>query len=146
MYKLFDIPQFSDERGELFCLDGEKLNINDETVDIDGKEFPFDIRRCFWIKNVPAGQKRGAHAHRTCGEIIIAANGNFVVDVTNGSQKATISLCDSHTALYIPPYTWCELHSFSPDAVCLCLASQSYIAEGYINNFNEYLQTVAKRN
>lgn len=133
MYTLYNIKGVSDERGELFFVQNDA-------------EIPFKIERCFWIKNVPAGEKRGCHAHRTCGELIIAAAGKFCVDVTNGKQTETITLDSTDKALYIPPYTWCELHDFTPDSLCLCMASQPYIAEGYIDNYEAYREEMLNRN
>ena len=124
-YELIKIDKFSDQRGDLYCLES-------------GKHLPFEFQRCFWISNVPTGQKRGSHAHRTCGELIIAAAGSFKVDVTDGTQSVTINLSSPDIALYIPPYTWCELYDFEEKALCLCLASQNYQVEGYINSFEEY--------
>lgn len=133
MYTLYNVKGVSDERGELFFVQNDT-------------EIPFKIERCFWIKNVPAGEKRGCHAHRTCGELIIAAAGKFCVDVTNGKQTETITLDSTDKALYIPPYTWCELHDFAPDSLCLCMASQPYIAEGYIDNYEAYHEEMLNRN
>lgn len=126
-YELIKIDKFSDQRGDLFCLES-------------GKHLPFEFQRCFWISNVPTGHRRGSHAHRTCGELIIAAAGSFKVDVTDGTQSVTINLSSPDIALYIPPYTWCELYDFEEKALCLCLASQNYQVEGYINSFEEYLK------
>ncbi|MCQ2206457.1 MAG: FdtA/QdtA family cupin domain-containing protein [Bacteroidaceae bacterium] len=124
-YDILNVRNIADERGALFVLE-------------NGTELPFNMARCFWIKDVPHGHSRGAHAHKTCSELIVAVNGHFKVDVTNGKQRVSIFLDTPSKALYIPTYTWCELHSFSPDALCLCLASQHYDAEGYINNYEEY--------
>lgn len=127
MYEIINISEREDNRGRLYFLQ-------------NGIELPFDIARCFWIKDVPSGERRGAHAHRTCAEIIIAVNGAFKVDVTDGERCATIMMDSSTKALYIPPYTWCELYDFTTNAICLCVASQEYDPSGYINNFEEYKQ------
>lgn len=126
-YEIIKIAEYSDARGNLYCLE-------------QGDGMPFDFKRCFWITNVPSGQKRGSHAHRTCDELIIAAAGSFKVDVTDGTNSVTINLSTPDTALYIPPYTWCELYDFDDKALCLCLASQNYFSEGYINSFEEFLK------
>lgn len=133
MHTLYKIKGANDKRGELFFVQ-------------NGADIPFKIERCFWIKNVPEGETRGAHAHKTCGELIIAAAGQFTVDVTDGNQTESIVLDCSDVALYVPPYTWCELHDFTHDALCLCLASQPYIEEGYINDYDAYCKEMQNRN
>lgn len=132
MYKLLKVDSYADERGLLYVLE-------------NGTPLPIVISRCFWIKNVPSDQIRGAHAHRTCGEIIVAACGSFEVKVTNGACTETIILDNSEKALYIPPYTWCELQNFSAGALCLCLAEGSYQVDGYINNYEEYVEIMSMR-
>lgn len=140
MYKIIPLHSFKDERGLLSVIEGGTLTSS------DGDEIAFPLYRCFWIKDVPSGHTRGAHAHRTCGELIIAASGFFMVEITDGIHQATIEMESSEPkALYIPPYTWCELHSFSADAICLCMATQSYQSEGYIDNFEKYKEIMANR-
>lgn len=128
-YSIIDIKKHQDERGNLYVVE-------------NGESLPFEIARCFWIKNVPANETRGAHAHRTCTELIIAACGNFLVMVSDGKHSEVISLDSPNKALLVPPYTWCELSGFSKDALCLCMASQPYMKEGYINNYEEYKEII----
>ena len=118
----FDWQTFTDERGTLSVS-----NLS------DGEALPFEVGRVFWITNVPEGQKRGNHAHRTCHEALVCLQGSFKVKVDNGNGVSFVQILDSpQKGLYIPPMVWCELYDFTPDAVCLCLASGPYDKEGYL--------------
>jgi len=100
---------------------------------------PYDIQRAFWIYGVPDGGERGSHAHRTCSEILIPVSGCFKVELTDGRSAATVVLDTPARGLLIPPMIWCRLKDFSPNAVCLCLASAGYDAKGYIHRFDDYI-------
>ena len=118
----FDWQTFADERGTLSVS-----NLS------DGEALPFEVGRVFWITNVPEGQKRGTHAHRSCHEALVCLQGSFKVKVDNGCGVSFVQTLDSpQKGLYIPPMVWCELYDFTPDAVCLCLASGPYDKEGYL--------------
>ena len=123
--RLYTFSTTSDERGSLSFLE-------------NSPGLPFNIVRTFWIYNIPEGQERGNHAHRTCQEIIIPVHGSFHIEVTDGTNTADIVMNQPEKGLLVPEMIWCRLHSFSPDAVCLCLASQQYDKEGYINEFEQY--------
>lgn len=122
---IINIKEYKDKRGNLYVAE-------------NGDNLPFDVVRCFWITNVGANEVRGAHAHRTCAELLVAVAGEFSVMVTDGTYKEIVRLNAPNIALHIPPYTWCELYDFTDDAVCLCMASQAYDADGYVNDFEEY--------
>jgi len=108
---------------------------------------PFNVGRVFWISNVPPGEERGKHAHRTCWEVLVAVRGSFSVRVDNGRDTAReFTLDNGQTGLLIPPMVWCELFSFSPDAVCLCLASGCYDEKGYISDYDAFLEAAASEN
>lgn len=130
MYEILNIPQFIDERGSLSFLENAML--------------PFPIARCFWITGIPENMTRGEHAHRTCSELIVAASGSFRVDVSDGTRIETVVMSGSENALLIRPMTWCRLYDFTADALCLCLASEPYNAEGYINDFTLYREEIRK--
>lgn len=103
------------------------------------------IERVFWIYNVPQGCERGGHAHRTCTEILFAVNGSFDVDLVYGEAKKTVRLSKPNEGLIIRPMVWCRLYNFSPDFVGLCLASQKYTPQGYVNSFEQFiLETTQK--
>jgi len=133
---IFKFDTFRDGRGELTVA---------QSCGRHG--LPFNVGRVFWISNVPAGEERGKHAHRTCWEALVAVKGSFSVKVDNGRDTARVFALDNgQTALLIPPMVWCELSSFSPDAICLCLASGCYDENGYISDYDEFLEAVASGN
>lgn len=123
------LPAFEDSRGTLsFIQDAE-----------------FAVERVFWIYNVPEGSERGGHAHRTCSEILFAIKGSFDVDLIYGSEKTTIHLEHANEGVVIRPMVWCRLFNFSDDFVGLCLASQKYLPEGYVNSFEEFLAETSQK-
>lgn len=103
---------------------------------------PFGVRRVFWVTDVPPGQERGHHAHRTCTELVVAVCGSFAVELTDSEGVRTIVLDNPGTGLLIPPMCWCRLYEFSADAVLLCLADSPYSREGYINDFEAFKREV----
>lgn len=105
---------------------------------------PFDIRRIFWIGGVPSGETRGSHAHRTCAEIVVPVCGSFKATITDNCGTSVFQMCNPAEGLFIPPMAWCVLSDFSKDCVCLCLASENYDADGYINDFEEFRKEVCK--
>lgn len=121
----------SDDRGELTVIE---------------KCIPFDIKRLFYPKKVPPGEQRGGHAHRLGHQVIIAIEGTFKVQVTkSGSDLATYSLSDPSVGLYIPPLIWIDLFDFSPGAICLVLASNTYDEADHIRDFSEFLILMTPR-
>lgn len=130
----FRFSQFPDARGVLTVSNKE-----------GGEALPFRPDRVFWISDIPSGQQRGMHAHRTCHEALAALRGSFKVRVDNGKGASEVFLLDSpRTGLHIPPMYWCELYDFTPDALCLCLASGAYDPSGYINDYDTFLSEVKK--
>ena len=119
------IPSFCDSRGCLVVCEHEAC------------ELPFRPRRTFWITGVPEGQERGGHAHRTCSELVIAANGSVCIDLTDAEGTETYVLDSPDRGLIIPPMCWCRLYNFSKDCVCVCMASEPYDETGYIEHKDE---------
>lgn len=105
----------------------------------NGIEVPFDIKRVYYLYDVPGGESRGAHAHKTIEQIIIAASGSFDVTINDGKNKKTVSLNRPYMGLYLKQAIWRELHNFSSGAICLVLASALYDAEDYIRNYSDFL-------
>lgn len=119
---LIDFTTCTDQRGSLTFVENAQL--------------PFEIRRVFWIHHTPDGASRGAHAHRTCAEIIVPVTGTFDIDLTlRDGRSFSFQLDNPDTGLFIPAMSWCELRNFAPGTVCLCFASESYTPAGYINDF-----------
>lgn len=124
--RLIDLPKVYDPRGSLSFVQG-------------GSAVPFDIKRVFWIYDVPNGTERGSHAHRELQEVIIAASGSFCVNLFDGKETRTFRLESPSQGLYVPPGNWRTLDRFSSGSVCLVLASSPYDADDYIRDFDEFL-------
>ena len=105
----------------------------------NGKTLPFDVKRVYYLYDVPGGESRGAHAHRDLSQFIIAASGSFTVTLDDGSCKRTFTLNRPYQGLYVKPGMWRDLGDFSSGAVCMVLASEVYQAEDYIRDYNEFL-------
>lgn len=111
----------------------------------DSSELPFDVKRVFWITNIPKNQTRGGHAHRICAEIIFPIKGTLDITTDDGTTKNKYTLDDPNTGIYIGPMVWCELNNFSEDCVCLVLASHPYIADGYIQDYKSFKAEVCNK-
>lgn len=100
---------------------------------------PFDVRRVYYLYDVPGGESRGGHAHKQLQQLIIAASGSFNVTLCDGNVKRTVTLNRPYYALHVVPGIWRELDDFSSGSVCLVLASLPYDENDYIRDFNDYL-------
>ena len=101
-------------------------------------EIPFDIKRVYYLYDVPGGEGRGGHAHKALQQIIIAASGSFDIQVDDGKVKRTFTLSRPYVGLYLPPGLWRELDNFSSGAICLVLASEVYDVGDYIRDYEFY--------
>jgi mannose-6-phosphate isomerase-like protein (cupin superfamily) len=108
-------------------------------------EIPFNIKRVFYLYDIPGGKNRGAHAHKECHQFIIAASGSFEVVLDNGSVKKRVLLSKPNIGLHIPPGIWASEESFSSGAVCLVLTSHPYDEDDYIRSYNEYKKILNKQ-
>lgn len=124
---LIDLPKIADPRGNLTFIEG-------------GNHIPFDIRRVFYLYDVPGGAERAGHALRNCHQFLIAMSGSFDVILYDGREKRRIHLNRSYYGLHIPPMIWREMDNFSSGSVCLALASELYDAGDYYRDYNEYLR------
>ena len=102
-------------------------------------EIPFEIKRVYYLYDIPGGEGRGAHGHRELRQYIIAASGSFDIIVDDGTVKRTFHLSRPYIGLYIPSGLWRELNNFSSGSICLVLASQEYNARDYIREYEEFL-------
>lgn len=117
------------------------------TVVESQKEVPFDIKRIYYIYDVPGGAERGGHSHIECASFLVAVSGSFNVEITDGVDKQVFTLNRSNMGLYIAPGIWRTLNNFSSGSVALSIASHDYDPEDYVCDFNEFLElTVSKRN
>ncbi len=120
------LPKIFDPRGNLTVAEG-LANV------------PYDVKRVYWVYDVPAGESRGGHAHRECRELIIAVSGSFSVTIDNGREKETFHLNHPWQGLLVETGVWRTLDDFSSGAVCLVLASQGFEESDYIRDYSEYL-------
>ncbi len=128
-WEIIELPKIADPRGNL-------------TVSEQMKNIPFDITRVYWTYDIPAGESRGGHAHRTCEEFIVAVSGSFDVTLDNGKEKKVFHLNHPYQGLYVGTGVWRTLDDFSSSAVCLVLASELFDEEEYIYDYNEFKEFV----
>lgn len=117
----------SDRKGNLSVVE------NEVTV-------PFDIKRAYYLYDVPGGEARGEHAHKELSQLIIAASGSFSITIDDGNVRRTFFLNHPYQGLYIVPGIWRILDDFSSGSVCLVLASHKYDAEDYIRDYNTFIK------
>ncbi len=101
---------------------------------------PFNVKRIYYLYDVPGGASRGAHAHKNLYQLIIAASGSFSVTLDDGNVKRTFLLNRPYQGLLVVPGIWRDLYDFSSGAVCLVLASEKYNASDYIRDYHEFLE------
>ena len=106
----------------------------------NGKDVPFDVKRTYYLYDVPGGESRGGHAHKELRQLIIAASGSFTVTLDDGHVKRTFTLNRPYQGLYVVPGIWRTLDDFSSGAVCLVLASEKYDASDYIRDYQEFIK------
>ncbi len=127
--RIIDLPKIAEPRGNLTFAEGSR-------------HVPFDIRRVYYLYDVPGGASRGGHAHRRLQQFIIAASGSFDVVVDDGVERQSFFLNRSYYGLYIPTMVWRELQNFSSGSVCLVLASEFYDESDYFRDYEEYAEVV----
>ena len=123
--KLIELPQVKDHRGNLSFIE-------------TGRHVPFEIRRVYYLYDVPGGAERGGHAHRQLEEFIIAMSGSFDVVLDDGSAKKRFHLNRPYFGLYMHPMVWRELDNFSSGSVSMVLASNFYDEADYIRDYDAY--------
>jgi hypothetical protein len=124
---LLDLPKQADPRGNLTFIEGSR-------------HVPFEIRRIFYIYDVPTEESRGAHAHRTLRQFLICLSGSFDVALDDGASKTRVHLNRPWKGLLIPPMIWAAEENFDAGSVCLVLTSDLYREDDYIRDYDEYLR------
>jgi dTDP-4-dehydrorhamnose 3,5-epimerase-like enzyme len=125
--KLINLPKFLDARGNLSFAENYA-------------QIPFEIKRTYWLYDVPGGECRGGHAYRETEEFIIALSGSFDVVIDDGQQKKTYTLNRSYYGIYVPKGLWREMENFSTNSLALEFASTKYSADDYVRNYDEFLE------
>lgn len=126
---VIELPKISNRAGNITPI------TNSENI-------PFDVKRIFYIYDIPGGEDRGAHAHKECHQFLIAASGSFEIELNDGANKRTVLLNRPYFGLHIPPGIWAAEKGFSSGAVCLVLASHKYEENDYIREYNKYLKHI----
>ena len=130
--RMVDLPKITDPRGNLTFIEGNR-------------HVPFDIRRVYYLYDVPGGAERGGHAHKDLHQLIVAMSGSFDVVLDDGKNKQRIHLNRSYNGLYVCPMIWRELDNFSSGSVCMVLASNHYDESDYYRDYNEFITAVDKK-
>lgn len=117
----------SDRKGNISVVE------NNDTI-------PFEVKRTYYLYDVPGGGARGAHAHRELSQLIVAVSGSFNVTLDDGNVKRTFTLNRPYQGLYVVPGIWRDLDDFSSGAVCMVLASEPYDEADYIRDYDEFIE------
>jgi dTDP-4-dehydrorhamnose 3,5-epimerase-like enzyme len=123
--KIIKLPRVQDYRGNLTYIES-------------GRHVPFDIKRTYYLYDVPGGASRAAHGHKRLHQLMVAMSGSFDVTLDDGNNVKKFHLNRSYFGLYIPPMMWRDLDNFSSGAVCMVLASDYYDEEEYIRSYNNF--------
>lgn len=128
--KIIDLPRINDPRGNLTFIEG------------GGRHVPFDIKRVYYLYDVPGGSERGGHAHKALHQLIIAMSGSFDIHLDDGHEKKTIHMNRSYYGLYVCPMMWREIDNFSSGAVCMVLASNYFDEDDYYRDYSKFISDV----
>lgn len=120
------LPKFTDERGNLTFIEG-------------GNHVFFDIKRVYYLYDVPENISRGGHAHKNLHQLFIAISGTFDVCLDDGYSKKIVRLENKYQGLYVCPMIWREITNFSENAVCMVLASNSYNEDDYYRQYSDFI-------
>lgn len=128
--RIINIPTITDLRGSLTFFEKNKL-------------CEFDIRRIFFLHEIPLNSKRGGHAHYKCKQIIIPISGSFIVNVITKQKTEKFELNTPNEVLYVDEMSWVELENFSKNSICLVLADQFYEESDYIRDYNHFISIIS---
>jgi hypothetical protein len=123
-------------------LDKIENNAGNITAVRGSHDLPFDVKRVFYLYDIPGGEARGAHAHKTCHQFLIAASGSFEIVLDDGRNKRTVTLNRPYFGLHVPPGIWAAEQGFSSGSICLTLVSHHYDENDYIRSYKDYLDYI----
>lgn len=129
--KIIELPKIADTRGNLTFIESNK-------------HIPFDIRRVYYLYDVPGGAERGGHAHKALHQLIVAMSGSFDVVLDDGKDKRRVHLNRSYFGLYVCPMIWREIDNFSSGSVCMVLASNFYDETDYYRDYFQFLDALGR--
>ena len=132
--RIINLPKITDPRGNLTFIEG------------GGRHVPFDIKRVYYLYDVPGGAERGGHGHKGLHQLIIAMSGSFDVLLDDGYEKKRFHLNRSYYGLYVCPMIWRELDNFSSGSVCMVLASNLYDEDDYYRDYAPFIEAVRGEN
>lgn len=130
---IIELPKIQDHRGNLTFIEG-------------GRHVPFEIKRTYYLYDVPGGAARAAHGHKELHQLMIAMSGSFDVRLDDGKEQKIFHLNRSYYGLYIPPMIWRDLDNFSSGAVCMVLASEFYDESDYFRDYGDFLYAAREEN
>lgn len=127
--RIIDLPRVDDPRGKLTYVE-------------QSRHVPFEIRRVFYIYDVPTAESRGAHAHHILQQVVICLSGSFDVAIDDGHKRTSVHLNRPWQGLYVPSMIWAAEVNFDPGSICLVLASEIFDPDDYIRDYDAYLRLV----
>ena len=130
--RIIELPRINDPRGNLTFVES-------------GRHIPFEVKRIFYLYDVPGGATRAGHALKTCQQFIIASSGSFDVIVDDGKGKKRFQLNRSYYGLYITPLIWREIENFSSNSICTVFASEFYAEDDYYRDYPQFSEAVSEK-